>query len=701
MAITVKHLKVSAIPDSGDDTLIEPSDWNADHSLEGLGTMAEQDADNVAITGGSITGTSIPAADVTGLGTMATQDADDVAITGGSISGATVSGYIPTTEKGVANGVATLDSGGQVPLSQIPPLGDLNYQGTWDASTNVPVLVSSVGVKGYYYVVNVAGSTNLNGITDWQVGDWAVFSGLVWEKIDNTDAVNSVNGQTGTVVLTTTDIAEGTNEYFTTSRARTSISAGTGISYDNSTGVITNSSPSLGGDVVGPSSATDNAIARFDTTTGKLIQNSVVTVSDTGVIAGAPSISNINYVDFDTTYATTLTEGQLGWDGNNTLGIGMAGGNVVQRIGEDTYIYAKASSTITKGQLCMFTGVVGASSVITAEPSTGVTNGQYIIGLAAESIATNGFGLIQVTGSLKGFDTSAFVDGDVLYYDSANTGGLTKTYPTSGPIVTVCAVTNAAGGGAGSVQIRVSVTQRITASTGISVSQNGTGTTVTNTAPDQTVAISSGTGISVTGTYPNFTVTNTSPSSGGTVTSVTGTAPIASSGGNTPAISISQASGSTDGYLSSTDWTTFNSKGSGSVTSVAASVPSFLSVSGSPITTSGTLAISYSGTALPIANGGTNATSYTAKSGDVAGLVFYNGTSLANDTTVTDVGYDTVLNTFQAKNLQVNNGIVCNNQTVGTSFTIPTGYSATSAGPMTLASGVTVTVPSGSKWVVL
>jgi hypothetical protein len=586
MAITVTHSKVSTIPDGDDSSLIRPSDWNDTHVLTGTVPPANGGTGASTLTGyvkGNGTSTmtassTIPNTDITGLGTMSTQNSNNVTITGGSISGATVSGYIPTSAEGVANGVATLDSGGTVPLSQIPAsiIGGLNYQGSWNASTNTPTLTSSVGTKGYYYVVSVAGTTNLDGITDWQVGDLAVFNGTVWQKIDNTDAVTSVNGYTGTVVLTTTDIAEGTNLYYTDARARNAVSAGTGISYNSTSGVITNSapdqtvsltagtgistsgtypnftitntSPSLGGDVVGPSSATDNAIARFDTTTGKLIQNSVVTVSDTGVIAGAPSISNINYVDFDTTYATTLTEGQLGWDGNNTLGIGMAGGNVIQRIGEDTYIYVKATSTITKGQLCMFTGVVGASSVITAAPSTGVTNGQYIVGLAAESIATNGFGLIQVTGSLKGFDTSAFVDGDVLYYDSANTGGLTKTYPTSGPIVTVCAVTNAGSGGSGSVQIRVSVTQRITASTGISVSQNGTGTsitntgvtsavagtgisvsgstgavTVTNTAPDQTVAIASGTGISVTGTYPNFTVTNTSPSSGGTVTSVSGT----------------------------------------------------------------------------------------------------------------------------------------------------------------------------------
>jgi hypothetical protein len=121
--------------------------------------------------------------------------------------------------------------------------GDLNYQGTWNATTNTPTLTSSVGTKGYYYVVDVAGTTNLNGITDWQIGDWAIFNGTVWQKVDNTDAVTSVNGQVGTVVLTTTNIAEGTNLYYTDARARASNSAGTGISYDNSTGVITNSAP--------------------------------------------------------------------------------------------------------------------------------------------------------------------------------------------------------------------------------------------------------------------------------------------------------------------------------------------------------------------------------------------------------------------------------------------------------------------------
>lgn len=64
-----------------------------------------------------------------------------------------------------------------------------------------------------------------------------------------------------------------------------------------------------------------------------------------------------------------------------------------------------------------------------------------------------------------------------------------------------------------------------------------------------------------------------------------------------------------NGYLSSADWNTFNGKGS--VSSVALTVPSFLSVSGSPITSSGTLALTLSGTALPVVNGGTGVTSVT------------------------------------------------------------------------------------------
>ena len=69
----------------------------------------------------------------------------------------------------------------------------LVYKGTWDASTNTPTLASGTGVTGEFYIVSVAGTTNLDGITDWQVGDWAIFVEVgatdTWQKIDNTSAI--------------------------------------------------------------------------------------------------------------------------------------------------------------------------------------------------------------------------------------------------------------------------------------------------------------------------------------------------------------------------------------------------------------------------------------------------------------------------------------------------------------------------------
>jgi hypothetical protein len=187
----------------------------------------------------------------------------------------------------------------------------------------------------------------------------------------------------------------------------------------------------------------------------------------------------------------------------------MIGGNVIQHIGEDVFFYVKASATITKGQLCMFTGAVGSSGVLTAAPSTAIPFAEAIIGVAAENIANNGFGLVQSVGTLRGVDTSAFLDGDILYYNSAVTGGFTKVFPTSGPIVIAAAVAKSGSGGSGILTVRISFQTRVTAGTGMSVTQGNDVVTVTNSAPDQTVSITGGTGISTSGTYPNFTVTNT------------------------------------------------------------------------------------------------------------------------------------------------------------------------------------------------
>jgi hypothetical protein len=121
-------------------------------------------------------------------------------------------------------------------------------------------------------------------------------------------------------------------------------------------------------------------------------------------------------------------------------------------------------------------------------------------------------------------------------------------------------------------------------------------------------------------------------------------------------------------YYNGTDYVKIatSTSGTGSVTSVAASVPSIFSIAGSPITTSGTLAMTYSGTALPVANGGTGLTAgtsggvlaYTA-SGTLASsgaltanaLVIGGGAGAAPSTTTTGTGVLTFLGTPSSANL--------------------------------------------------
>ncbi len=137
--------------------------------------------------------------------------------------------------KGFAGGFAPLDGGLKIPVAYLPDtvLGQLEYQNTWNATTNTPTIPTAAsGNKGWYYIVNVAGSTSISGITDWKVGDWLVSNGASWDKVDNTDAVSTVNGQAGAVTLNSSHISEVTNLYFTEARVRasllTGLSTGTG-----------------------------------------------------------------------------------------------------------------------------------------------------------------------------------------------------------------------------------------------------------------------------------------------------------------------------------------------------------------------------------------------------------------------------------------------------------------------------------------
>jgi hypothetical protein len=447
-------------------------------SVGGAGTVNGLTLTGTVTTTGNLTlGGTLTGVDLT------TQVTGTLPIANGGTNATTASGARTSLGLGtsavldaaVALGTATLDAGGTVPLSQIPASiqGGLNYQGTWDASTNTPTLVSSVGSKGYYYAVSVAGSTNLNGITDWNIGDLAVYDGTAWQKIDNTDAVTSVNGFTGSVVLTTTNVAEGTNEYFTTARARSSVSAGTGITYNSTTGVITNALPSLGGDVVGAASSTDNAVTRFDGTTGKLIQNSAVIIDDTNSVTGVNSLTATTLVINDnTTLGSSNTDSlavnarittDLEPNANNAKDIGTSGRNwrdgffgrnlsTVNLAVTGTTSYDGAQGT--SGQVLTSAGTgntptwtTPTTGTVTSVGGTGTVNGITLTGTVTTS------GNLTLGGTLSGVNLTTQVTGTL---PPANGGtGITSlgagvaTFlgtPTSANLA--AAVTNETGTGA-------------------------------------------------------------------------------------------------------------------------------------------------------------------------------------------------------------------------------------------------------------
>ena len=148
--------------------------------------------------------------------------------TGGTLGSAAYTpstNYVLATAVGAANGVAGLDSGGKVPLAQLPAsiTGALNYQGVWNANTNSPALATGVGTKGYYYKVGTAGTTLVDGNSSWSVGDIIAFDGTTWDKIDgDPTVVTSVNGSVGAVTVAAV------NQSFYLGTTQLAINAGTG-----------------------------------------------------------------------------------------------------------------------------------------------------------------------------------------------------------------------------------------------------------------------------------------------------------------------------------------------------------------------------------------------------------------------------------------------------------------------------------------
>ena len=131
--------------------------------------------------------------------------ANDVAVDVDDVTIQIVGGEVAAKTAAVANAGTALATGDQIydfvtgEIANIP--SGLSFEGSWNASTDTPSLAGTTPANGVFYIVSVAGSTSLSGITDWQVGDWAVYvsngAGTdAWQKIDNTSTLSG-SGSSG------------------------------------------------------------------------------------------------------------------------------------------------------------------------------------------------------------------------------------------------------------------------------------------------------------------------------------------------------------------------------------------------------------------------------------------------------------------------------------------------------------------------
>jgi hypothetical protein len=197
----------------------------------------------------------------------------------------------------------------------------------------------------------------------------------------------------------------------------------------------------------GGTGATDASTARSNLVAAASGANGDIT-SMTGITGG---IASPDFVQFDAALVTLPTDatGKIYYDNTDqfqTLSFQM-NSTVVQHIGQEQYFRIRCQGTITKGQVVSFAGTVGASGGLIGKAATGLAADQsnYILGIADESGIDNDWIFVTSFGEVKGIDTTGgaetWVAGDVLYYNPAVTGGLTKTKPnTPNAIAIVAAV---------------------------------------------------------------------------------------------------------------------------------------------------------------------------------------------------------------------------------------------------------------------
>jgi hypothetical protein len=403
---------------------------------------------------------------------------------------------IPSTEKGANSGVATLDSGGKIPLTQLPDsiLGQVTYMGTWNAAMNSPTLANppATTTLGDYYIVTTGGT--FASIT-FNVGDWIISNGADgWAKVDNTDAVASVFGRTGTVTATNGD--------YTASNI-TNVPAGNIVATEVQAAINELDGDKLAkasnlSDLVSPSTARTNlglgsaatqndtyflqvannlsdlasvTTARSNLGLGTMAVQNAASVSITG--GSITGITDLAVADGGTGVSTTPANGQLligngtGYTvANLTAGTGVtitnsSGGISIATTGAQSAETLTAtvtnaeSTTITKGQVVYAFAATGNRMSVKLAYNTSDATSAKTLGIVSDaSIAANGTGTITLVGVVDGLTLGAYNEGDQLYL-GATAGSLTSTKPYAPNHLVYVGIVERANNGNGELYVRV------------------------------------------------------------------------------------------------------------------------------------------------------------------------------------------------------------------------------------------------------
>lgn len=176
------------------------------------------------------------------------------------------------------------------------------------------------------------------------------------------------------------------------------------------------------GNVTGPASSTDNAIARFDGTTGKVIQNSGATLNDNGGIAA-------DTLAISTTPTGSGGTGIFRYDtGEKVPEVGIDGITLKMGVQEYVRVYNSTPSTLTKGQIVYINGAQGNRVAVALADATDESTSAGTIGIVAQSITAAGEGFVQVSGPMYNLNTNGLTAGALLFL-SETAGQWTATEP--------------------------------------------------------------------------------------------------------------------------------------------------------------------------------------------------------------------------------------------------------------------------------